>query len=79
MMTAYILGVVTVVVILLGVVSIAAFFRVKQVEKQFYELDRWNSDCHREINDYIGRVEREFQAALDSRLDKLENKFTTKK
>lgn len=101
MITAYILGIATVAVILIGVVAVLAFVRVNKAnreisdyQREFYQtiervereietrnnslqqhIDTEAAVLHRRIED----LEREIYSSLDSRLDKLENKFTTKK
>jgi hypothetical protein len=77
------LGIAVVVIIGLSVISVIAFFKVKKIEKQIEELEsaifrqiETNiAETHRRIDDF----EREIYSQLDSRLDKLENKLTTKK
>jgi hypothetical protein len=77
------LGVAVVVIIGLSVISVIAFFKVKKIEKQIEELESAIfrqieiniAETHRRIDDF----EREVYSQLDSRLDKLENKLTTKK
>jgi predicted Holliday junction resolvase-like endonuclease len=84
------LGIAVVVVIVLSVISVIAFFKVKKIEKQieqtesaiYKELQFLNrekqselAETHRRIDDF----EKEVYSQLDSRLDKLENKLTTKK
>jgi len=77
------LGIAVVVIIGLSVISVIAFFKVKKIEKQIEELESAIfrqieiniAETHRRIDDF----EREIYSQLDSRLDKLENKLTTKK
>ncbi len=77
------LGIALVVIIGLSVISVIAFFKVKKIEKQiehlesaiFREIETQIAETHRRIDDF----EREIYSQLDSRLDKLENKLTTKK
>ena len=77
------LGIAVVVIIGLSVISVIAFFKVKKIERQIEELESAIfrqieiniAETHRRIDDF----EREVYSQLDSRLDKLENKLTTKK
>jgi hypothetical protein len=77
------LGIAVVVIIGLSVISVIAFFKVRKIERQIEELEsaifrqiETNiAETHRRIDDF----EREIYSQLDSRLDKLENKLTTKK
>ena len=88
---SFILGMSSVVVIVISVVAVKGFFKVKNVEKQFneykqnfkVEFDIRTKDIHDNINyvnnELIRRIdntEREVFSQLDSRLDKLENKLT---
>jgi hypothetical protein len=71
------------VIIGLSVISVIAFFKVKKIEKQiehlesaiFREIETQIAETHRRIDDF----EKDVYSQLDSRLDKLENKLTTKK
>ena len=77
------LGIAVVVIIGLSVISVIAFFKARKIERQIEELEsaifrqiETNiAETHRRIDDF----EREIYSQLDSRLDKLENKLTTKK
>jgi len=77
------LGIAVVVIIGLSVISVIAFFKARKIERQIEELEsaifrqiETNiAETHRRIDDF----EREVYSQLDSRLDKLENKLTTKK
>ena len=77
------LGIAVVVIIGLSVISVIAFFKVKKIEKQieqlefaiFREIETQIAETHRRIDDF----EKDVYSQLDSRLDKLENKLTTKK
>ena len=88
---SFILGMSLVVVIVIAVVAIVGFFKVRSVEKQFneyrqnfiVEFDNRTKDIHdniSHINDSLHRridnTEREIFSQLDSRLDKLEAKLT---
>jgi len=88
---SFILGMSLVVVIVIAVVAIVGFFKVRSVEKQFneyrqnfiVEFDNRTKDIHDNINHVndelhrrIDNTEREIFSQLDSRLDKLENKLT---
>jgi len=90
---SFILGMSSVVVIVIAVVAVVGFFKVRSVEKQFneykqnftVEFDMRTKDIHDNINyvnnDLIRRIdntEREVFSQLDSRLDKLETKLTSK-
>ena len=80
---SFILGIALVVVIGLSIVAVISFVKVRKIEKEiehltldiFQKFDRDLSDTHRRIDD-LGK---EIFSQLDSRLDKLENKFITKK
>ena len=91
---SFILGMSLVVVIAIAVVAIVGFFKVRSVEKQFneykqnftVEFDNRTKDIHDNIthvNDELHRridnTEREVFSQLDSRLDKLETKLTSRK
>jgi hypothetical protein len=77
------LGIAVVVIIGLSVISVIAFVKARKIERQIEELEsaifrqiETNiAETHRRIDDF----EREIYSQLDSRLDKLENKLTTKK
>jgi hypothetical protein len=77
------LGIAVVVIIGLSVISVIAFFKARKIERQIEELESAIfrqieiniAETHRRIDDF----EREVYSQLDSRLDKLENKLTTKK
>jgi 23S rRNA pseudoU1915 N3-methylase RlmH len=90
---SFILGMSSVVVIAIAVVAVVGFFKVKSVEKQFNEykqnftaefsvsttciydnINHVNDELHRRIDN----TEREVFSQLDSRLDKLETKLTSK-
>jgi len=90
---SFILGMSSVVVIAIAVVAVIGFFKVRSVEKQFneyrqnfiVEFDIRTKDIHDNINyvnnELIRRIdntEREVFSQLDSRLDKLETKLTSK-
>jgi hypothetical protein len=80
---SFVLGIGVVVIIGLSVISVIAFFKVKKIEKQiehlesdiFRQIETEIAGTHRRIDDF----EREVYSQLDSRLDKLENKLSTKK
>jgi hypothetical protein len=77
------LGIAVVVIIGLSVISVIAFVKSRKIEKQienleseiYRELHSQITDTHRRIDDF----EKDVYSQLDSRLDKLENKLTTKK
>ena len=77
------LGIAVVVIIGLSIISVIAFVKARKIERQIEELEsaifrqiETNiAETHRRIDDF----EREIYSQLDSRLDKLENKLTTKK
>jgi len=77
------LGIAVVVIIGLSIISVIAFFKARKIGKQieqleseiYRELHSQITDTHRRIDD----LERDVYSQLDSRLDKLENKLTTKK
>ena len=80
---SFVLGIAVVVIIGLSVISVIAFFKVKKIEKEiehlesaiFRQIETEIAETHRRIDDF----EKEVYSQLDSRLDKLENKLTTKK
>jgi cell division protein FtsB len=80
---SFVLGIAVVVIIGLSVISVIAFFKVKKIEKQienleseiFRALQSEITETHRRVDE----LEREVFSQLDSRLDKLENKLSTKK
>jgi hypothetical protein len=80
---SFVLGIAVVVIIGLSVISVIAFFKVKKIEKEiehlesaiFREIETQIAETHRRIDDF----EKDVYSQLDSRLDKLENKLTTKK
>ena len=83
---SFVLGIAFVVVTGISVVATYAFFKVINVQKSIDEIDRRFADVHqcisdenRQINTRVDNLEREVFSQLDSRLDKLENKLTTKK
>jgi predicted Holliday junction resolvase-like endonuclease len=84
------LGIAVVVIIGLSIISVIAFFKVKKIEKEieksesaiYRELQSLNREKHSDLAETHRRIdefEREVYSQLDSRLDKLENKLTTKK
>jgi predicted PurR-regulated permease PerM len=82
---SFVLGIVFVVVIGISVVATYAFFKVINVQKSIDEIDRRFANVYqiigndnRQINTRVDNLEREVFSQLDSRLDKLENKLTTK-
>ena len=90
---SFILGMSSVVVIAIAVVAVIGFFKVKSVEKQFneyrqnftVEFENRTKDIHDNLNHTndslhrrIDNTEREIFSQLDSRLDKLETKLTSK-
>jgi len=83
---SFVLGIAFVVVIGISVVATYAFFEVINVQKSIDEIDRRFAEVYqiigdenRQINTRVDNLEREVFSQLDSRLDKLENKLTTKK
>jgi hypothetical protein len=80
---SFVLGIAVVVIIGLSVISVIAFFKVKKIEKEiehlesaiFRQIETQIAETHRRIDDF----EKDVYSQLDSRLDKLENKLTTKK
>ena len=80
---SFVLGIAVVVIIGLSVIAVIAFVKARKIGKQIENLESEIfrtigteiSETHRRIDDF----EREFFSQLDSRLDKLENKLTTKK
>lgn len=91
---SFVLGIGMVVIIGLSVISVIAFFKVKKIERQIEklesdihrEIETVITDAHRRIDELetgihrrIDDFEKDVYSQLDSRLDKLENKLTTKK
>ena len=90
---SFILGMSSVVIIAIAVVAVIGFFKVRSVEKQFneyrqnftVEFENRTKDIHDNLNHTndslhrrIDNTEREVFSQLDSRLDKLETKLTSK-
>ena len=86
---SFILGMSSVVIIAIAVVAVIGFFKVRSVEKQFneyrqnftVEFENRTKDIHDNLNSLHRRIdntEREVFSQLDSRLDKLETKLTSK-
>ena len=80
---SFILGIALVVVIGLSIVAVISFVKVRKIERQigelesaiFRQIETEIAGTHRRIDDF----EKDVYSQLDSRLDKLENKLTTKK
>lgn len=77
------LGIALVVIIGLSVISVIAFFKSRKIQRQ---IDNLEAAIYREIQSEIAETnrriddfEKDIYSQLDSRLDKLENKLTTKK
>ena len=72
---SFIFGIAFVVVIAVAIVAVYAFVKVKQTERKLGDLERqldYNvSNLYRNIGDSMDSVTR----VMDSRFDKLENKF----
>jgi cell division protein FtsB len=80
---SFVLGIAAVAIIVLSVVAVIAFVKVREIERQIEHLE---SDIYRQIeneiaitNRRVDDLEKEVYSQLDSRLDKLENKLITKK
>jgi predicted PurR-regulated permease PerM len=77
------LGIAVVVIIGLSVISVIAFVKSRKIQRQienlefaiYREIQSEIAETHRRIDDF----EKDVYSQLDSRLDKLENKLTTKK
>ena len=77
------LGIAVVVIIGLSVISVIAFVKSRKIQRQidnleaaiYREIESQIVETHRRIDDF----EKDVYSQLDSRLDKLENKLTTKK
>ena len=77
------LGIAVVVIIGLSIISVIAFVKARKIEQQiehlesaiYREIQSEIAETHRRIDDF----EKDVYSQLDSRLDKLENKLTTKK
>ena len=87
---SFVLGIAFVVVIAVAVVATYAFVKVLKTAKQIEDLERESYSIQREIYQSIGNddvvlhrrideLQKEVFSQLDSRLDRLENKLTTKK
>lgn len=84
------LGIAVVVIIGLSVISVIAFFKARKIEKQiehmesaiYRTIETEIAETHQRIDETHRRIddfEKDVYSQLDSRLDKLENKLTTKK
>ena len=88
------LGIAVVVIIGLSIISVIAFVKSTKIEKQieqlesdiFRQIESDITETHRRIGELetgihrrIDDFEKDVYSQLDSRLDKLENKLTTKK
>ena len=75
----FVLGMISVLLVLGVVVVVKVSLSVKELQKKVNEMEYLIEgnfdDTHRRIDDEM----RDIQSQLDSRLDKLENKLTTKK
>ena len=77
------LGIAVVVIIGLSIISVIAFVKARKIEQQiehmesaiYRQIETEIAETHRRIDDF----EKDVYSQLDSRLDKLENKLTTKK
>ena len=77
------LGIAVVVIIGLSIISVIAFVKSRKIQGQIWDLEcaifrkieTEIAETHRRIDDF----EKDVYSQLDSRLDKLENKLTTKK
>jgi cell division protein FtsL len=84
------LGIAVVVIIGLSVIAVIAFVKARKIQGQIWDLEsaiyrtiqyeiagthQRIDETHRRIDDF----EKDVYSQLDSRLDKLENKLTTKK
>jgi len=77
------LGIAVVVIIGLSIISVIAFVKSRKIQRQienlefaiYREIQSEIAETHRRIDDF----EKDVYSQLDSRLDKLENKLTTKK
>ncbi len=80
---SFILGIALVVVIGLSIVAVISFVKVRKIERQIEQLE---SHIFRTIETEISDTNRRMEelgnsvfSTLDSKLDKLENKLSTKK
>ena len=87
---SFVLGIASVVVIAVAVVATYAFFKVLKTKNELEDLNRQLNgavtDIYQTVSSgenvlhrRIDELEKEVFSQLDSRLDKLENKLTTKK
>jgi predicted Holliday junction resolvase-like endonuclease len=80
---SFVLGIALVVVIGVSIVAVISFVKVRKIERQIEYLE---SEIFRALQDQISDTNRRMDelgnsvfSTLDSRLDKLENKLSTKK
>ena len=80
---SFVLGMSAVVVIVVSIVAVIGFVKARKIEK---ELESISEDIYRlidrnetDFNRRIDELENNIFSQLDSRLDKLENKLSTKK
>lgn len=80
---SFVLGIAVVLIIGLSVIAVIAFVKARKTEKElesvsmfvYQQFDKIQAELHRRIDELGSDV----FSQLDSRLDKLENKLTTKK
>ena len=78
----FLLGVVVVLTVANVIGTLIAFSKIKQLNHNIDNLDNINNHFNNEIRDVherISDVDEDIQRQLDSRLDKLEAKLTSKK
>ncbi len=80
---SFVLGMSAVVVIVVSIVAVIGFVKARKIEK---ELESISEDIYRlidrnetDFNRRVDELENNIFSQLDSRLDRLENKLSTKK
>ena len=76
---SFILGMSIVVVIAVAVVAVMAFVKVKKHNKEIEEIHQTYSGEFERVRRDMTDLERNVFSVLDSRLDKLESKLTSRK
>jgi hypothetical protein len=76
---SFILGMSIVVVIAVAVVAVIAFVRVNKLNKEIDSIHTIYSGEFDRVNRDRADLERQVYSVLDSRLDKLESKITSRK
>ena len=76
---SFILGMSIVVVIAVAVVAVMAFVRVNKANKEIATIHIIMSNESERVNRDMTDMQRDFYSSLDSRLDKLESKLSSRK